>query len=88
MEFDGKAFGMGRAEVTIDAFKGPRKITSLNCYPLKYHPDHKRLRMEMIERGRKFVALDGMQYRIQKGIAFYKVRNDSSPALQIDLTLS
>lgn len=64
---------MGSLQITVDKFKGPRNISSLACYPLKYHQDHEKLKGQMIERGKKFVALEGVQNRFQKGMAFYKV---------------
>ncbi|KAI4216084.1 MAG: hypothetical protein LQ351_001580 [Letrouitia transgressa] len=72
LEYDGKTFGMGSLSVEVEQFKGPRKISSLACYPLKYHKDADSLRTKLIERGRKFVALKGMQYRFHKGMGFYK----------------
>lgn len=72
LEYDGKAFGMGTMEVDVEAFKGPRKITSLACYPLKYHKDADTLQAKLIERGKKFVALRGMNYRFHQGMGFYK----------------
>lgn len=72
LEYDGKTFGMGTMEVEVEQFKGPRKISSLACYPLKYHKDAKALRRQLIERGKKFVALKGMNYRFHKGMGFYK----------------
>lgn len=72
LEYDGKTFGMGTMEVEVEQFKGPRKISSLACYPLKYHKDSEVLRQQLIERGKKFVALKGMQYRFHKGMGFYK----------------
>jgi len=39
LEYDGKAFGLGDHQVSIPAFKGHKKITSLATYPLKYHAD-------------------------------------------------
>ena len=72
LEYDGKSFGMGTMEVEVEAFKGPRKITSLACYPLKYHKDSEVLKQQLIERGKKFVALKGMNYRFHKGMGFYK----------------
>lgn len=41
LEYDGKSFGLGEHEVSIPAFKGHKKITSLAAYPLKYHKDAK-----------------------------------------------
>lgn len=77
LKFDGKTFEMSNVQVTVEAFKRSRPISSLRCFPLKRHPDHKKLEKEMIERGKKFAALKGRQYCIQKGIAFYKVFNYS-----------
>ena len=72
LEYDGKTFGMGTMEVEVEQFKGPRKISSLACYPLKYHKDADTLKQQLIERGKKFVALKGMNYRFHKGMGFYK----------------
>ena len=72
LEYDGKSFGMGGMEVNVESFKGARKITSLACYPLKYHRETDTIRTDLIERGRKFVALKGMNYRFHRGMAFFK----------------
>ncbi|KGO67983.1 ATPase, AAA-type, core [Penicillium italicum] len=72
LEYDGKDYGFGTMSAEVDAFKGARKITSLACYPLKYHRDAEGLRARLIERGKRFVSLRGMNYRFHKGMAFYK----------------
>ncbi|KAI9850722.1 MAG: hypothetical protein M1838_005213 [Thelocarpon superellum] len=72
LEYDGKSFGMGTMDVEVDSFKGPRRIPSLATYPLQYHKDPDGLRQQLIERGRKFVALTGMKYRFHRGMAFTK----------------
>lgn len=74
LEYDGKAFGMGTMAAEVESFKGPRKISSLACYPLKYYREPEALRAQLIERGKKFVSLQGMNYRFHKGMAFYKKR--------------
>lgn len=74
LEYDGKAWGMGSMESAVPAFKGARKITSLGCYPLQYHKNEAKLRAELIERGKKFVALQGVNYRSHEGLAYYKKR--------------
>ncbi|KAH8168543.1 ATPase family associated with various cellular activities (AAA) domain-containing protein [Sarocladium implicatum] len=71
-EFDGKKFGHGSVSDEILAFRGARKITSLPCYPLKYHPDEKKLRGRLIERGKKFVSLSGVHYKGYSGMAYQK----------------
>ena len=56
----------------VGEFKGPRKISNLGCYPLRYHKEADKLKEQLIARGKKFVGLKGMQYRFHKGMAFYK----------------
>lgn len=63
---------MGSMEIEVEEFKGPRKISNLACYPLKYHKDSDAMKKQLIERGKKFVSLKGMQYKFHKGMAFYK----------------
>ncbi|KKK14841.1 hypothetical protein AOCH_004934, partial [Aspergillus ochraceoroseus] len=72
LEYDGKSFGMGTMAAEVESFKGARKITSLGCYPLKYHREAEEIKLKLIERGKKFVAMRGMNYRFHKGMAFYK----------------
>jgi DNA polymerase III delta prime subunit len=72
LEYDGKIFGMGDHAVRIPSFKGPRKIANLEAYPLKYHKDPEGLEKQLVERGKKFVALQGMNYRVQSGLGYMK----------------
>ncbi len=71
-EYDGKQFGFGSMSEEIGDFRGARKITSLGCYPLKYHKNEERLRKELVERGKKFVSLGGVHYKSHHGMAYYK----------------
>ncbi|OBT65924.1 hypothetical protein VE03_05483 [Pseudogymnoascus sp. 23342-1-I1] len=72
LEYDGKAWGMGTMDCDVPAFKGARKITSLACYPLEYHKEEEKVRKELIERGKKFVSLQGVHYKSHEGLAYYK----------------
>ncbi|KFY44499.1 hypothetical protein V494_01456 [Pseudogymnoascus sp. VKM F-4513 (FW-928)] len=72
LEYDGKVWGMGTMDSEVPAFKGARKITSLACYPLKYHKEEEKVRKELIERGKKFVSLRGVHYKSHEGLAYYK----------------
>ncbi|KAJ5661410.1 uncharacterized protein N7477_009026 [Penicillium maclennaniae] len=72
LEYDGKDFGFGTMSAEVESFKGARKIASLACYPLQYHRDSEAVRARLIERGKRFVALRGMNYRFHKGMAFFK----------------
>jgi hypothetical protein len=72
LEYDGKSFGMGTMHTDVMSFTGSRKISSLDCYPLQYHKDPEGVRTTLIERGKKFAALKGMNYRYHKGMAYTK----------------
>lgn len=72
LDYDGKEFGFGTMSAMVESFKGTRRINSLACYPLQYHRDAEALRTQLIERGKRFVSLRGMNYRFHKGMAFYK----------------
>ena len=72
LEYDGKKFGFGSFEVDIDEFQGPRKITSLATYPLKYYKDPERVKQQIKERGEKIISMEGMHYKFHKGLAFMK----------------
>lgn len=57
-------------------YLGAKKITSLGCYPLKYHKDEGKLRKDLIERGKKFVTLSGVNYKSHQGMAYYKKKKN------------
>ena len=67
-----KSFGMGNLAVQVPSFQGVRRISSLECYPLQYHKDADSLKAQLIERGKKFVALEGVHYKYHTGMAFTK----------------
>jgi ATPase family associated with various cellular activities (AAA) len=72
LDYDGKNFGLGDFEIQIDHFKGPRKITSLSTYPITFHKDPEGLKKQLLERGKQFVNLAGMNFKLMKGLAFQK----------------
>jgi hypothetical protein len=72
LDYDGKNFGLGDFEMQIDSFKGPRKITSLATYPIEHHKDPEGLKAQLLERGKQFVNLAGMNFKLMKGLAFQK----------------
>ncbi|KAJ4387088.1 hypothetical protein N0V93_007675 [Gnomoniopsis smithogilvyi] len=75
-ENDGKQFGYGHMMEEIPEFRGAKKITSLGCYPLKYHKNEEKLRKDLIERGKKFVTLSGVNYKSHQGMAYYKKKKN------------
>ncbi|CAK7210924.1 hypothetical protein SCUCBS95973_000957 [Sporothrix curviconia] len=82
-EYDGKRFGFGGLADEIGEFRGTRKITSLPMYPLQYHKNEEQLRKDLVERGKKFVALSGVQYKSYDGMAYYKKKKS---AIRVNIT--
>ena len=72
LEYDGKNFGMATVHGEVPAFTGARKIASLPCYPFHYHKDPETAKQELIDRGKKFVALQGMNYKTYAGMCYVK----------------
>ncbi|KAL5400184.1 hypothetical protein PMIN06_000096 [Paraphaeosphaeria minitans] len=75
LEYDGKVFGFGDHFVPIRQFRGSKKISNLGTYPLEFHKDPDTLREQLIERGKKFVALQGMNYMFHCGLGYLKHKN-------------
>ncbi|KAK1148084.1 hypothetical protein N8T08_010720 [Aspergillus melleus] len=68
-DYDGEAFRTAWHTVSFDYFQGEREITSLTCYPLKYHPQRERILQEHVERGRQFkeVSQEGVRHHYYSG---------------------
>ncbi|GKT64202.1 AAA family ATPase [Colletotrichum tofieldiae] len=69
VDFDGDEFGTREEYLLIPAFAGVAQIASLNAMPLEYHPSHDAVRGSMIERGRRWEALAGQNFRQYQGVA-------------------
>jgi hypothetical protein len=41
----------------VNDFNGTRKLTSLDFFPMKYHPHEASLQTRLIARGKKYIAL-------------------------------
>ncbi|KAK3389893.1 P-loop containing nucleoside triphosphate hydrolase protein [Podospora didyma] len=74
---DGVKFGVAREPfyMEIDEFSGTQKITDLRLFPLEYHPDAAKLRVDVLERGRRFAALKETQIMQTSGPAMAEKRD-------------
>lgn len=54
--YNGSMFGLARERLRIKEFLGPRKITELDCFPLKYMKDEEKNELipQLISRGKKW----------------------------------
>ena len=73
MVFDGSYYGFKEHYKSIDHFNGPRKITDLPTFPLRFHPEQERIHKEMTQRGRSYMnayghkSYDGLVHGIYRG---------------------
>ncbi|KAF4784834.1 AAA family ATPase [Colletotrichum scovillei] len=69
VDFDGDDFGTRYDSLLIPAFSGTTQIASLNALPLAHHPDPNAVSHLLTERGRRWEALAGQNFRQYKGVA-------------------
>ncbi|KAE8351570.1 hypothetical protein BDV28DRAFT_158618 [Aspergillus coremiiformis] len=69
LDSDGEGLRTAWRTVSLDYFKGERDITSLRCFPLKFHPERDRILQQHVERGREFkdVVQQGVRHLYYSG---------------------
>ncbi|KAF9456240.1 hypothetical protein BDZ94DRAFT_1350405 [Collybia nuda] len=61
--------------ILLKYFKGTIDIQSLDAYPMRYHPDEKKLRETLLRRGKKWVSLIGVHHKQYDGVAALKLED-------------
>lgn len=56
-----KGFCRVQSRVILPSFNGTVKLTSLDAYPIQFHPREAELKRSLIARGRKWASLTGVQ---------------------------
>lgn len=74
LAYDGKLFGEAPKFLMIPEFRGARKISSLEVFPLHNTANAASIKQELVARGRKFLTLMGRVHCEYSGLAFYKVK--------------
>ncbi|KAF8522068.1 P-loop containing nucleoside triphosphate hydrolase protein [Trichophaea hybrida] len=69
IDYDGKTYGSAKISVEVAKFSESKKIHELDGFPLIFHPEEPTIRMEIIERGKRFHSFKGQHYCEYKGIA-------------------
>ena len=80
VDYDGKQFRNSTVTLEIDTFYGTQPIDSLSSFPLAYLADEAEVREQLVERGRKFVALGGTHHKMFDGPAY--VRQKDAPFIR------
>ncbi|KAF8996417.1 hypothetical protein BDQ17DRAFT_1284512 [Cyathus striatus] len=70
--------GKVQTYIRIMTFDGTIKIDELDAYPLRFHKDEKKVREDLLERGRKWKGMIGIHHKEYDAIAAMKVgpKND------------
>ncbi|OJD26245.1 hypothetical protein ACJ73_02381 [Blastomyces percursus] len=76
LDFDGEVFGEVSTQLEVVRFHGPRRIHTLDAFPLDHHPNISDVMGSLIDCGRKFCHLNGQHIRHCRGRAFFKVRGE------------
>ena len=69
VDFDGEDMGTRNSQRFVPAFAGAQKISDLSAFPIDWHPEQDEVRAELVERGRRWEQLAGMNFRHYRGVA-------------------
>lgn len=69
LDWDGSKFGFDRACYLIMPFVGTVPISELEAFPLEFHPQADALKLQLLERGRRFESFAGQHFKAYRGIA-------------------
>jgi hypothetical protein len=71
LDSDGDHFGLVSIDLPVPRFSGVKRIATLPCFPLSYHPEKDQMRETLIQCGKKFHGLRGPCHRYCEGQAFF-----------------
>ncbi|EXJ69450.1 uncharacterized protein A1O5_07486 [Cladophialophora psammophila CBS 110553] len=69
VDWDGTKFGQHHTNLQNYEFAGTTPITSLQAYPLEFHPERAQLLHRLVVRGKLFERLAGYHYKAYRGVA-------------------
>jgi hypothetical protein len=64
---DGHAFGFVAGTIQIASYEGCKPLNQLKTPPLEYHVDEKRIKEELVARGRRWASLCGVHHKLYGG---------------------
>ncbi|CAK5277207.1 unnamed protein product [Mycena citricolor] len=67
--------GVGRvtAVALIPFFKGAMRIDQLDAFPVQFHPNEAQLRQRIVQRGKRWLEMAGIQHMQYDGIAAFRM---------------
>jgi hypothetical protein len=83
---DGTNFGYINREFHMNPYEGYNPIQLLSLFPLEYHPEYVTISRAIVERGQKFVSLQGIHHQSYNGLAdLMPVARPSHDAINNDM---
>ncbi|KAJ7762396.1 P-loop containing nucleoside triphosphate hydrolase protein [Mycena maculata] len=83
---DGNSFGFARETITLNSFRGARRIQDLSLYPVAYHPKKEEICAMALKRGKRFVALPEHSYHEISGPGMRETMNSDYRTRQFKFT--
>jgi hypothetical protein len=83
LDFNGEDLGLLPIQLKIAKFRGAKRISALEAFPLQYHVQATRIRADLLRCGRKFMSLMGATHCHCNGNAFY-MRDGEPVEVRID----
>jgi hypothetical protein len=72
VDWDGDRFGYANCQNIIPAFGGTMPISALDAFPLEFHPEQKKIKAQLLKRGKLFEHYHGYHYKSYKAFAIGK----------------
>ncbi|TVY29058.1 ATP-dependent zinc metalloprotease [Lachnellula hyalina] len=72
VEWDGDKFGYANCQHVVTSFAGTMSISALDAIPLEFHPEQKKIRAQLLKRGKLFEHYHGYHYKSYKSFAIGK----------------
>jgi len=72
-QLDTVSVGRVQTVILLKHFRGTAPIRSLDVFPLKYHSDEAGLREMLLNRGKKWIGLNGVHHKQYSGVAALKL---------------
>ncbi|ELR04587.1 hypothetical protein GMDG_06869 [Pseudogymnoascus destructans 20631-21] len=71
LDFDGKVLGEAVIHLSIEKFRGAKRIDTLEVFPLHCHANESNARAQLLKCGHRFLGLTGIHHVEYHGKAFY-----------------
>ena len=71
LDFDGKVLSEAVIHLSIEKFRGAKRINTLKVFPLHYHPNESNARAQLLKCSHRFLRLTGIHYVEYHRKAFY-----------------